>query len=60
MRNTFALGMGLVLCLATTLGIAAEQPDAAMKSAINRMRPYVGEHRPGVTTTTLWNKVMCG
>lgn len=59
MQNIFTPVIGIALYLTATLGIAAEQ-DPAMKSVISRMRPYVGEHHAGVTTTTLYNKVMCG
>jgi len=50
-----------MLCLLFTLGFSQESESGiTMEDAISRIKPYSGEHNPGVDTTTLESKIMCG
>ena len=53
----------LIRCLmvySLTLSFLPAVYALTMEEAIDGMRPFTGEHVPGVDTTTLTGKVMCG
>ena len=53
----------MAVCMASGPLFAQNKEDwrgLTMNAALSRMKPYVGEHNPGVDTTTLEGKVMCG
>jgi hypothetical protein len=52
------IAAGLVLGLAASIGRCGESQE--LQDVISQMRPYAGAHHPGVDTTSLTGKVMCG
>ena len=52
------IAFALVLSLSASIGRCGESPE--LQDVISQMRPYAGVHNPGVDTTTLAGKAMCG
>lgn len=48
-----------IACLCLLMNPGCAQSDS-YSEVVERMQPYMGDHNPGVDTTTLNGKVMCG
>jgi hypothetical protein len=50
----------LLVCLALTGHLSAQEISPARAQVIEQMKPYTGSHAAGVDASTLTGKVMCG